>query len=130
MQVSELPNTVKQALGVEAATDLLNWLENELEAHQTKEVPVSAFIARQKVNVLMLENVSNLLLAGVPVLINKGGERQVWSVPVDLTYPSKGRVGKVGEIDVDAVYGDIHFDQQLLKQITLVAQRMTRKSIS
>lgn len=128
MQVSQLPNTVQQALGVEAATDLLNWLENELQARQTTEVPVSAFIARQKVNVLMLENVSNLLLAGEPVLINKVGGQRVWRVPVDLTYPSKGRVGRAGEIDVDATYGDIHFDQQLLKQITQSAQTLAKKS--
>lgn len=127
MQVSELPNTVKQVLGVEAANDLANWLEDQLQFH-TSEVPISPFIARQKVNVLMLENVSNLLLAGEPVLISTASGQRFWRVPVDLTYPTKGRVGKVGEIDVDANYGGVQFDQQVLKQITHNVQTLAKKS--
>jgi len=64
-------------------------------------------LARQKVNVLMLERVSNLLLAGEPRPVQRSGGHRVWQVPVDLAFPSHGRVGCVGKLDVDARYGEL-----------------------
>src|SRR5512136_1430158 len=57
-----LPDSVRQALGPEAARDLVVWLDQHLLRAESAQVPVSALMARQKVNVLMLEHVSNLLL--------------------------------------------------------------------
>ena len=73
MPSTELPLTVRHALGKEAAQDLMTWLEERLStvAHQPK-IRVSAFIARQKVNLLTLRRVSNLFLADQPTLVQKG----------------------------------------------------------
>jgi len=59
---AELPQTVRQALGEEAAQDMLTWLNNRLSVSR---VGVTPFIARQKVNVLVSEQVSGLFLAGM-----------------------------------------------------------------
>jgi hypothetical protein len=96
-------------------------------AHYTP-VQISAFVARQKVNVLVLEQVSNLFLADDPTLVEEtngsGASNWVWRVPVDLTFPSWGRVGRVGELEVDARYGQVRYTQAQLDQMATEAQRL------
>jgi len=75
----------------------------------------------------MLERVSNLLLAGEPRLVQREGERWVWQVPIDLTFPSHGRVGRVGELDVDTVYGQVAYADTLLTQIADRAHRLAEQ---
>ncbi len=90
-------------------------------------VQISAFVARQKVNVLMLEQISNLLLADEPTLVQDVDKNWVWRVPIDLTYPSRGRVGCVGEIDVDARYGEVRYNEALLAEITDKTQKLAQE---
>jgi Cu/Ag efflux pump CusA len=124
MSTKQLPPTVQAALGEQAATDLVAWLDKQL---QESQLPISALVARQKVNVLMLEKISNLLLAGTPELIQRENGRQRWRVPVDLTLPDKGRVGRVGQIEVDAHYGEILYDDALLEQIEKDASELLQQ---
>lgn len=122
-----LPQTVLRAWGAEAAKDFSAWLEERLgKAGLVPGVQISAFTARQKVNILMLEQVSNLLLADEPELVEMATDRWVWRVPVDLTLPTRGRVGRVGEVEVDARYGEIRYSEELLAQITQRAKELTR----
>jgi hypothetical protein len=128
MQVAKLPDTVLKVLGTEAAEDFVHWLEVQFgHTGLSPDIQISSFVARQKVNVLMLERVSNLLLAGEPSLVKDTHENWVWRVPVDLTYPSCGRVGCIGEVDVDARYGETRYDQALLKKIINKTRQLARE---
>jgi len=130
MQATGLPETVVQAWGPEVANDFLTWLEERMRATTfMPKIHISAFVARQKVNVLMLERVSNLLLAGEPRLTETPDGSWVWHVPVDLTFPSHGRVGSVGEVEVDARYGEVHYDDALLAQIAHEVERLARETL-
>ena len=130
MGLGELPKTIVQAWGKEAARDFAAWLEERLRVVQfSSQVQISAFVARQKVNVLMLEHVSNLLLAGEPELMQASDGGWIWRVPVDLTYSSQGRVGCVGAVDVDARYGDLRYDTTLLAGIASEAQRLAQQHL-
>jgi hypothetical protein len=130
MQTTKLPETVFQALGPEAAEDFITWLEERLSrAGLLPGVQISAFVARQKVNVLMLERVSNLFLADEPTLVQDSDGNWVWRVPVDLTYPSHGRVGCVGKVDVDARYGEVRYDEALLAKIADKAQQLAKEAL-
>jgi hypothetical protein len=125
MNTKQLPETVIQALGPQASRDLVAWLEARLPLHpDAPQIRISAFVARQKVNVLMLERVSNLLLAGEPALEQGADGAWQWRVPIDLTLADRGRVGRVGELAVDAQYGTVHEDEQQLTRITAAAQRL------
>ncbi len=126
MQAGELPRTVREALGPAAARDLVTWLDQRLQ--RAESITISARVARQKVNVLLLEQVSNLLLADEPTLVSSGEGKWVWRVPVDLTSPARGRVGRVGEVDVDAEYGEIHYDDPLLDRIRMAARRLAQQA--
>ena len=61
-----------------------------------REINLSAVAARRKVNAFLATHLGNLLLADEPVLALT--DRIVWRVPVDLTAPQAGRLGRVGEL--------------------------------
>jgi hypothetical protein len=65
----------------------------------------------------MSERVSNQLLANEPELVEVATDRWLWRVPVDLPFPSRGRIGRVGEVEVDARYGEIRYNEALFTQI-------------
>jgi hypothetical protein len=130
MQVSGLPETIVQAWGPDVTRDFVAWLEEQLRVVQfSPKVQISAFVARQKVNVLMLEQVSNLLLAGEPTLEQALGGNWQWRVPVNLTFPTHGRVGCVGEVEVDARYGEVRYDDALLARIADEAKRLAQLTL-
>ena len=126
-----LPETVIAAWGTQASQDFVGWLEEHLPEFQAAtQVQISAFVARQKVNVLMLEEVSNLLLADEPSLEQTTAGQWQWRVPIDLTLPSSGRVGRVGEITVDARYGRVFYDEALLARIATEAEHLAEQTLA
>jgi hypothetical protein len=122
------PTKVVDILGAEAANEFEQWIEQKLQVTvqhaQPGEIPAS--IARQKVNVLVLERVGNMLLADDPYLVELSPQRRVWRVPVDLTHTNYGRVGRVAEIDVDAQYGMVDYTDALLIDMKTKAQQIAR----
>lgn len=125
----EFPAKVIDVLGVEAASAFEQWIDQKLRVtvQPAQPVEIPAKIARQKVNVLILERVGNLLLADEPYLVEIKPNRWVWRVPVDLTHSKYGRVGRVAEIDVDAYYGMIDYTDTLLVEIKTKAQQLARE---
>ena len=131
MTITELPETVRQAWGPEVARDFTSWLVKQLgTAGLVPEIQISAFVARQKVNRLVLQRVSNLLLTGEPTLELTTTGAWIWRVPIDLTFPSHGRVGCVGEIEVDARYGEVRYTEALLEQMRAEAERLAEQVLS
>lgn len=125
-----LPPKVVSILGQEATEELLEWLTQRMQTMVgtgVNTIRLSSFTARQKVNVLMLDNVSNLLISGEPTLLTTEDERIVWRVPVYLSYSTHGKVGCVGEVDVDARFGIVYYDDDLLVQIETAAKTLARQ---
>ncbi|MEZ4710905.1 MAG: hypothetical protein R3A44_27145 [Caldilineaceae bacterium] len=115
---TDLPAEIVNVWGVEAAAIFEEWLERKLvSAHIAPKAEISPSIARRKINVLMLERVSNQLVAGEPSLQQNVAGEWVWQVPVELGFIKYGRVGKVGQVDVNAQSGMIYFDDIQLKHI-------------
>lgn len=98
----------------------------QIDIRLSAEVSVSATIARRKVNAFLATHIGNLLLADEPVLTV--GERIVWRVPVDLTAPPDGRLGRVGEIDVDVESGELNVDEAQISRIRDHAHRLVTSS--
>jgi len=125
-----IPETIRQAWGKDVAVDFVSWLAAILRdslppsVASSPHIQVTPAYARRQVNGLMLDRVSHLLLAGEPRLTYT--DRWYWRVPVDLTFPSRGRVGSVGEVDVDATLGKVTFSDELLDQIARRADRLAR----
>jgi hypothetical protein len=98
----------------------------DIHIHVTAPVNITSYVARQKVNVFVKMEISTQLGCEPPDLIV--GERLCWSVPVVLTSPNRGVVGKVGEILVDATTGEMLVDQELVQRMTDDANRLAERS--
>ena len=79
------------------------------------EVNVTAVTARRKVNAFLATHLGNLLLADEPALTIT--DRVVWRVPVDLTNVVDGRIGRVGEVDVDVESGELLLSEEQMTRI-------------
>ncbi|HEY66993.1 MAG TPA: hypothetical protein G4N97_01815, partial [Thermoflexia bacterium] len=95
-------------------------IEINVRVHATMNI--TPVVARRKVNVLMLEKVGNLLHGGSPALFLT--DRIYWRVPVILSTPSRGQIGQVGNVDVDAETGEMIVDDKLLEDISEHARRL------
>ena len=100
----------------------------DIQLHISAQVNITPFIARQKVNLLMLDQVGSLLHGGEPELLVSG--RLYWRVPVMLSTPSRGLVGQVGTVRVDAQTGEVLADDEMLKDIAEHARRLLASSSS
>ena len=81
----------------------------------TAQVNVTDAIAQRRVSKLLLDEVGNLLYGERPSLV--AGRRLLWRVPVWLGSPTRGPMGQVGALDVDAQTGEILFTQAMLDDI-------------
>ena len=128
MTITDLPETVRQAWGAEIAQEFTVWLTEQLSAvGLDPDIQIPAPVARRKVNTLVLRRVSNLLLANEPKLKRSESGGWVWQVPVDLTFPSHGRVGCVGVVEVDARYGEVRYTETLLENIQKQAEKLSEE---
>jgi hypothetical protein len=75
------------------------------EIRRTVTVAVPAENARRQIQRWLLLEVSHMMGADEPTLVV--GECTFWRVPVHLSTPQAGIVGPVGEIDVDAITGEM-----------------------
>src|SRR5215212_7958646 len=73
------------------------------EIHQTVNIQVSA---KRQVDSWLLHEVSSMMGAEPPTLVIS--ERTMWRVPCRFTTPGVGRVGQVGEVDVEAQTGELY----------------------
>lgn len=98
----------------------------QMDIHLSVEINVTAAIARRKVNAFLATHIGNLLLAGDPVLTLS--EHIAWRVPVDLTAPPAGRVGRVGEVDVDVESGELLLNDAQIAEIRERAHHLVTSS--
>jgi hypothetical protein len=92
----------------------------EVDIKVAADVNISAYAARQKVNDMVLSDISYMMHAGHPTLLLS--ERICWRVPVILSLTSRGDVGEVGAIDVDVETGQMHVTPHLIAEINARAE--------
>ena len=87
---------------------------------------ITPFVAQQTVNAFVVTEISTQLRSDPPDLVV--GERLRWSVPVVLTSPDRGVVGKVGEVLVDASTGELLVDDEFVRRMTNNVRRVAERS--
>jgi hypothetical protein len=83
--------------------------EVRLHLDVSARLNVTDTVARRRVTAFVIQKVGNLLGTDRPYLAVN--DRWYWVVPVVLTFPEVGPVGRVGEVRVDAQTGEILADQ-------------------
>ena len=101
----------------------------DIQVHVSVTLNITPFVARQKVSGLVLSEVGTGIGADEPTLI-LSNKRVVWRVPVFLALPGLGRLGQVGEIDVDAQTGEVLADRSALNRMIDNANRLAPDSAS
>jgi hypothetical protein len=102
---------------LESLLEKMHATEVDINIHVKATFNVTPFVARQKVNVMLLDKVGTGLLAETPDLVATDGHLR-WRVPVVLALPGSGNLGQVGTVDVDVQSGEVLADDALLKAIT------------
>jgi len=98
----------------------------QISVHIQAEV-LSAEVARRWANAWLLKNVGNLLRAESPELVL--GDQLTWRVGVVLTSPTRGRVGRVGWLEIDATTGDVAADDALAQEIITRARALAAEQL-
>ena len=91
-------------------------------------VEIDALSARRKVTGWLIDEVGNMIIGGMPQLIVS--KQTIWRVPAILTSTSKGVVGEVGIVDVDAETGELKTSTELREQILKNVERLAASAIS
>jgi hypothetical protein len=97
-----------------------------IHVDQSPEINITSFVARQKATRFVITEISTQLLGEMPEL--RAGDRPYWSVPVVLTSPARGIIGKVGEIAVDAMTGELLVNEETVRRMTEDARRLAERS--
>ncbi|MFZ0547788.1 MAG: hypothetical protein WAM60_20240 [Candidatus Promineifilaceae bacterium] len=112
---------------LESLLEKMQTTELDINIHVKATFNVTPFVARQKVNVMLLDRVGTGLLAESPDLVATDG-RLRWRVPVILALPGHGHVGQVGTVDVDVQSGEILADDALIESIVQHATQLAPSS--
>jgi hypothetical protein len=111
----------------EALLTKLQAAQVDINVHVTASINITPFVARQKVNVLLLDKVGTGLLSETPDLVATAG-RLRWRVPITLSLPWRGRLGQVGTIDVDVQTGEVLVDDNLILEFSHRANQLAASS--
>jgi hypothetical protein len=101
-------------------------VELDIHIHLTGKIAISPQVARRRVTRFVVSRIGNLLCAGEPEFVV--GERFSWRVPVLLTRPDTGVLGRVGEISVDAETGELNIDPGTIEGIEQNARALAAGS--
>jgi hypothetical protein len=101
----------------------------DIHIHVSAQLNITPFVARQKVGGVVLSQVGTGVAADEPMLMVTR-DRLVWRVPVVLALPGLGRLGELGQIDVDAQTGQVLADQALIKQLIENAEHLAPDTTS
>ncbi len=109
---------------LESLIEKMQATEVDINIHVKATFNVTPFVAKQKVNGLLLDRVGTGLLAEMPDLVATDG-RLRWRVPISLSLAGAGHLGQVGLIDVDVQTGEILADDVLIETIAHHAEKLT-----
>ena len=93
-----------------------------LSFHVVATLNVTAEEARHQVNRQVVTELGTGLIARDPELVI-AGEQIAWRVPIELSLPSLGDLGRVGMVDVDARTGDLMLSPNAHERIVEHARR-------
>jgi hypothetical protein len=88
---------------------------------------VTAYTAKRKANTFVLNRLGTGLFGDEPQLVVTD-KLICWRVPIFVATASQGRLGQIGQIDVDAQTGEVLADDNLLKDIASNAERLVASS--
>lgn len=90
-------------------------------------VNITARDARRKVNGYVGGEISLMMHGIEPALVHSEG-RLVWRVPIELATPTRGHIGFIGSLDVDARTSEILIPHNFVEEIEANARALLKRS--
>ncbi|MFQ6119162.1 MAG: hypothetical protein ACE5KE_04645 [Methanosarcinales archaeon] len=91
------------------------------------EFNITPIVAIQKANRYLITKVGNLLSAKEPELVVS--DKLYWRVPVIYALPSKGKLGKVGEIWIDADTSELILEKSTDIELMRLNAKILKKKV-
>jgi hypothetical protein len=98
-----------------------------LQLNQTIEINISANKVQRQVNQFVHLEISTQLQARMPVLVVTPDGTSLWRVPVHLTLPAFGDVGRVGFLHVNPQTGEMDTSPPVLASLTQAADDLASR---
>src|SRR5713101_5516868 len=98
----------------------------DINIRLTQPLNITSFSARQRVTQYVMQELRTQLGGDTPELTV--GERVYWSVPVVLTLPGKGVLGRVGMLRIDTGTGELLTDPQTEREMMHHAEQLAQRS--
>jgi len=95
------------------------------DASPAAPLNISAYVAKQLASRFGAFEITTQAGAGTPVFAD--GDRPCWSVPLILTMPDRGPIGRIGEVLVDAMTGEVLADAQDVGRLCDHADRIAQR---
>ncbi len=111
------------AIELENLLPQLTSAQINISVNVTATLNITAYTAKRKVNALVLKRIGTGLFSDEPTLVVKD-KAIVWRVPVFVSTASRGRLGQIGQVEVDAQTGAILADDTVLEAIGDHAERL------
>ncbi|MBI3922864.1 MAG: hypothetical protein HY318_15695 [Armatimonadetes bacterium] len=89
---------------------------------------ISSRTAQDIAEDFLLMEVGDLLSAGDPCV--RAGERLSWEVPILLSNATRGNLGEVGRLLVDAETGDVEFTDKDRREVKVNARALSETAAS
>ncbi|MBX3055578.1 MAG: hypothetical protein KF770_03815 [Anaerolineae bacterium] len=101
-----------------------------LQVNQTIEIIIPADKAIKQVNQFVHLEISTQLHAGTPILVVSSEGSSLWRVPVHLTLPAFGDVGRAGFLHVNPQTGEMDTSPVLITSLSQAADVLARRFTS
>ena len=111
-----------------ALTPSPNEDELQVELSISTRLSLTADQARRKTTRFLMDNISMFLTPVNPLLVVTDQEHIQWRFSIMLVLGQQGKLGQVGELNVDAYTGEILVDEVDLMEIKDNAQRLAQST--
>lgn len=99
-----------------------------VRVHADVQINIAATEAQRRATQVVHRRISSQMHGETPILAL--GQRAYWRVPIHLTFPSLGDVGRVGAIDVDVETGEVNATESVIQEIERHAEDLARRVAS
>jgi len=89
----------------------------QLEVKLSLTLGITAEQANRKVTRFLMDEVSLLIHPQTPILVVADQAAIFWRFPLIFSMGPRGKLGQVGEIDVDAQSGELLLNEDMLREI-------------
>lgn len=111
-----------------AIQDQLEAENLRLEINISTTLSLSSQQAKRRLARFLMDTISLFTHPGEPLLVIANNQQVFWRFPVLLSMGRHGRLGQVGELDVDAHTGQIVISETITEEIKANAERLARSA--